>query len=301
MAYRRAQQLAKNGAVQSALSKREGREVSADEIEGRIVAEILRNSDQSAAEQSGGIHDYGLRAVIGCQNLNCDGYKNDPNYSDASYNVQYIAPNSNSYAKGISFDGTGQTYNQLVKQNVKDNPVSTGIAGVALVGTGVAVAGPAALVPRAIAGGTGVAASAGFQLLGSQPMDWWDLGIAGVTGFVTGGASSWAQGVTAATAINTGGALAGSAIKGENPNGAMAGAAVGSVAGYAVGKIVEKPLSSVYNPWWLPNWIPVGLFGMVKPNVPSVVPGAVGGVGSSLVQESVGSGTKDGVNKYQGP
>lgn len=44
----------------------------------------------------------------------------------------------------------GQTYNQLVEKNVKDNPVSTGVAGAAMTAMGVAVAGPAVLGARAI-------------------------------------------------------------------------------------------------------------------------------------------------------
>ena len=40
------------------------RNSSADELEGRIVAEILRNSDRDASIQAGGIHDYDLRSGL---------------------------------------------------------------------------------------------------------------------------------------------------------------------------------------------------------------------------------------------
>ena len=101
-AYDYAQKNAKQ--VAAAVSKREGREVSADEAEGRMVSEMLRNSDQQASLAAGGIHDYSLRSVVGCQNLACDLSTKDANaYKDPTVNQQYIEPNSNSYAKGLSF------------------------------------------------------------------------------------------------------------------------------------------------------------------------------------------------------
>ncbi|MEX3977784.1 hypothetical protein AB4Y45_02240 [Paraburkholderia sp. EG287A] len=47
--------------------------ISVQEAEGRIIAEILRNSDKQTAEASGGKHDWEIRSIVGCQNLNCDG------------------------------------------------------------------------------------------------------------------------------------------------------------------------------------------------------------------------------------
>jgi len=35
------------------------------EAEGRIVAEMLRNSDQQTSDAAAGIHDYQVRAIIG--------------------------------------------------------------------------------------------------------------------------------------------------------------------------------------------------------------------------------------------
>ena len=69
-----------------------------------MVSEMLRNSDQQASLAAGGIHDYSLRSVVGCQNLACDLSTKDANaYKDPTVNQQYIEPNSNSYAKGLSF------------------------------------------------------------------------------------------------------------------------------------------------------------------------------------------------------
>ena len=151
---------------------------------------------------------------------------------------------------------------------MKDNPVSIGVA----------VAGPAVLGARVIAGGVGASANYGAQkLFGTEPTDWLDLGVASFTGFITGGASSWMQGLGAAGLVNVGGSLTGSAIKGENSNAGMGAAAVGTAVGYPIGKIVEVPFNKALNPWYRPDWIPAGLYGVTKPNPPSVIPGSAGG------------------------
>jgi hypothetical protein len=64
--------------------------ISERQAEGRIVAEILRNSDKQTAEASGGKHDYEVRSIVGCQNLNCNGYKNDPQYANHDYNIGLV-------------------------------------------------------------------------------------------------------------------------------------------------------------------------------------------------------------------
>jgi len=74
--------------------------ISEAEAEGRIVAELQRNSDQQTADASGGKHDYEIRSLVGCQLLNCDGYKNDPQYANHDYNNQFIAPNQGAYDAG---------------------------------------------------------------------------------------------------------------------------------------------------------------------------------------------------------
>ncbi|KFX63431.1 hypothetical protein [Paraburkholderia fungorum] len=92
--------------------------ISEQEAEGRIVAELLRNSDQQTSNASGGVHDYEVRAIIGCQNLNCDGYKSDPQYASHDYNSQYIAGNQQAYDAGQQQLGTGLTDAGLRDQNI---------------------------------------------------------------------------------------------------------------------------------------------------------------------------------------
>ncbi|WP_186229571.1 hypothetical protein [Burkholderia gladioli] len=92
--------------------------INVREAEGRIVAEILRNSDQQTAEASGGKHDWEIRSIVGCQNLNCDGYKNDPQYANHDYNSQYIKPNQGAYDIGQQQLRKGQTDAELRNQNL---------------------------------------------------------------------------------------------------------------------------------------------------------------------------------------
>lgn len=111
--------------------------VSVQEAEGRIVAEILRNSDEQTAEASGGKHDWEIRSIVGCQNLNCDGYKNDPQYANHNYNSQYIKPNQDAYNAGQQQLGTGLTDAELRNQNiVYERTGKTAIAATACVVSG---------------------------------------------------------------------------------------------------------------------------------------------------------------------
>lgn len=102
--------------------------ISVKDAEGRIVAEILRNSDQQTADASGGKHDYEVRSILGCQNLNCDGYKTDPYYADHNYNSQYIAQNQAAYDLGQAKIGTDLTYGGLVASNYDKDPVGNTVA-----------------------------------------------------------------------------------------------------------------------------------------------------------------------------
>ena len=71
---------------------------------------------------------------------------------------------------------------------MKDNPVSTGVAGAAMTAAGIAIAGPAVLGARVIAGGVGAGANYGAQnLFGKNPTDLLDPGIAGFCRLCHGG------------------------------------------------------------------------------------------------------------------
>lgn len=264
--------------------------ISLNEAEGRIVAEILRNSDQQTAQATDGKHDYGVRSILGCQNLNCNGYKNDPNYADHSFNAQLIAPNQTAYNLGQTQLEAGQTYNQLVISNVKKDPVGTTLAGAGMVGLGVVTGGGLPTLGLMATGGTiGMTVNGGVQVATGQPFDWVSFGLSGVTG-----ATSSGMGFVPVLLVNTGGALTGAGIKGENPNGAMAGAAIGTAVGYPIGTKIAGGLGSVLNPWYRQEWKEIGMD--ISTYVPkSPIPSWMGGIGSGVVQEIVGSTTQKAV------
>ncbi|MFA9439657.1 hypothetical protein ACDA63_08475 [Uliginosibacterium sp. sgz301328] len=95
--------------------------ISEQEAEERIIAEMMRNSDQQTAEATGGNIDWEIRSLIGCQNLNCDGKKDDPNYADHNFNREYIANNIDAYHAGKAQLGTGKTKAEQIAANIDGN------------------------------------------------------------------------------------------------------------------------------------------------------------------------------------
>ncbi|MFJ3045274.1 hypothetical protein ACIPEN_05540 [Herbaspirillum chlorophenolicum] len=257
--------------------------IGEQEAEGRIIAELLRNSDKQTADAAAGKHDYEIRSLIGCQNLNCDGYKTDAQYANANFNKQLITPNQQAYNAGQIQLGTGQSYNDLVMSNIKRDPVGATVAGAGMIGLGVLTGGGLPALGLAGTGATiGMGVNGGVQLVTNQPFDWFSFGMAGLTG-----ASSSGMGFIPALLINTGGALSGSGIQGQNPNGAMAGAAIGTAAGFLFGAKIESGLGNVMNPWYRQQWKDIGL-GMSIYIPKNSIPSWAGGIGSSIVQEKLG-------------
>jgi filamentous hemagglutinin len=266
--------------------------ISEQEAEGRIVAELLRNSDKQTAQASGGRHDYEVRSIVGCQNLNCDGYKNDPQYANHDYNSEYIEPNRASYGFGQRRLGDGQTYNERVTANIKQDPVGSTLAGVGMIGLGVATGG--SLAPAGMMGAgalLGLGVNGGVQLMGDQPFDWTSFALSGATGALSTGMKFGPVFLT-----GVGGALTGSALQGQNPNGAMTGAAVGTVLGYPAGVKIESHLDDVLNPWYRQEWRDVGM-GMSTYVPKNSIPSWFGGGGGGAVQEAAGQAVQ---NKLDG-
>ncbi|MBU9264373.1 hemagglutinin repeat-containing protein, partial [Burkholderia multivorans] len=257
--------------------------ITVEQAEGRIVAEILRNSDKQTAEASGGKHDYEVRSIVGCQNLNCDGYKNDPQYANHDYNSQYIKPNQGAYDLGQQQLGRGQTYNDLVTSNVQKDPIGTTLAGAGMIGLGLMTGGsfaPASMM--GIGAAVGLMANGGVQLTGNQPFDWTGFALAGATG-----AASTGMKFVPVFLTGVGGALTGSALQGQNPNAGMAGAAVGTAIGYPLGSAIEGGLNKMLNPWYRQEWQDIGM-GISKYLPPSAIPSWVGGFGGGVIQEKAG-------------
>ncbi|SEA11119.1 two-partner secretion domain-containing protein [Paraburkholderia sartisoli] len=265
--------------------------ISVEDAEGRIVAELQRNVDGQTAQADGGVHDYQVRSILGCQMLECNASSIDPNYWNHGYNSQYIASNQVAYTLGLSQGTNGQTYNGLVTSNVQNNPISTAIAGAGMIGLGTVTGAGLATLGMMGAGSTiGMAANGGVQLYNSQPFDWAGFGMAGLTG----GAST-GMGFIPALLINTGGALASSAIAGQNPNGSMAGAAAGTAVGYPLGAAAESGLNKALNPWYRQEWIDIGI-GISKYVPESLIPSWAGAALGGVAQEKAGGAVQNKVD-----
>jgi len=256
--------------------------ISEQEAEGRIIAEMQRNSDQQTATAAGGIHDYQIRSVIGCQNLNCNGYKNDPQYANHDANSEWIAPNQEAYNVAQTQLDQGKTYSDLVAGNIKKDPVGATLAGAGMMGLGVVTgAGLPALSMAATGAGIGSGVNGAVQLGMGQPFDWFSFVMAGATG-----AASSGMGFIPSILINTGGALTGSGVQGQNPNGAMAGAAAGTAIGFPIGSKIEGSLGNMMNPWYRQEWKDVGI-GMSVWVTKSPLPSWLGTAAGNAAQEKI--------------
>jgi filamentous hemagglutinin len=254
--------------------------ISEQEAEGRIAAEIQRNSDQQTASATGGKNDYEIRSIIGCQNLNCYGYKNDSQYANHDANSQLIAPNQAAYDKGQAQLDQGQTYNDLVVNNMKKDPVGTTIAGTGMIGLGVITGGglPAAGM-ASIGAGIDITTNGLAQLVAGDSFDWISFGMAGITGAASSGMRAIPVILT-----NIGGAFASSSMQGQNPNGAIAGAAIGTAIGFPIGAKIERATNNIYNPWHRLEWENIGMG--VSTWVPKhPLPSWFGGIGSGTIGE----------------
>jgi len=254
------------------------------EAEGRIIAEMQRNSDQQTAAAVGGIHDYQIRSVIGCQNLNCNGYKNDPQYANHDANSEWIAPNQEAYNVAQTQLDQGKTYSDLVAGNIKKDPVGATLAGAGMMGLGVVTGAGLPALGTAVAGaGIGSSVNGVGQMVVGQAFDWFSFVMAAATG-----AASSGMGLIPSILINTGGALTGSGVQGQNPNGAMAGAAAGTAMGFPIGSKIEGSLGNMMNPWYRQEWKDVGM-GMSVWVPKSAAPSWAGNAASGAVQEVTGT------------
>ncbi len=86
----------------------------------------------------------------------------------------------------------------------------------------------------------GVGVNAGVQLAGKDPFSYVDVIMAGVTAAATTG-----KGIIVSTPVNVGGAMVGSAIKGEDPTGSAIAAGAGSIFGGVAGKVATEQLKPV--------------------------------------------------------
>jgi filamentous hemagglutinin len=136
----------------------------------------------------------------------------------------------------------------------------------------------------------GFAANGGVQLASNQPFDWTSFALAGATG-----AASTGMKFAPVLFINTGGALTGSALTGQNPNSSMAGAAAGTVIGYPLGAKIEGKLDSILNPWYRQEWRDLGM-GISTYMPPSTIPSWAGGALGGVTQGAAGGAAQNSID-----
>lgn len=256
--------------------------ISEGDAEGRIIAELQRNVDGQTSKAEGGIQDYPLHGILGCAVLECNDASNDPNYNNHNFNSQFVTSNQTVDALGRAQANTGQTWSGLTTSNIKNNPVSTTIAGAAMMGTGVAVAGSVAGLASMLTGGAiGATVNSGAQyVFNNGNVNPVDTALAGLTGALTMG-----TGLLPGLLMGVGGSLTGSGIKGENPNPGMTGAFLGSLIGYGAGSKLEDILGEKLNPMYSPEWANLGLgvsAYVPKSVLPSLLGTTLGATGSEV-------------------
>ena len=179
-----AKKLSKDKHLKQALSRMENRDVSSDEIEGRIIAEILRNVDKDTHDKNRGVADWNMRSIVGCKSLKCSSKNNDPEYANSQFNNQFIDKNLNSYLNGYDYLPLGLTKNELSEKNIKENPVSIGILGASLIAGGIATGGKSMpLGVKALSMGISGGANTIAQYINTGEINATDVAIASTTGF----------------------------------------------------------------------------------------------------------------------
>ncbi|CAG9185111.1 hypothetical protein LMG23992_05442 [Cupriavidus laharis] len=214
--------------------------ITEQEAEGRIVAEILRNSDKQTAEASGGKQDWEVRSIIGCRNLNCDGYKNDPEYANHNYNSEYIKSNKATSDRGQEQIKAGWTGEELRQKNL----VYERTGKLATTGVACLFAGPISCKAAA----SGLATTLGISYLTEKPL---------TTAEAMGGFYGGALGGIYGQALNTWSAETSSLMQtfslfvtktGTIFSGKQIGVPLGNMTG--LGKSVDPMFDPVTNPWW---------------------------------------------------
>lgn len=111
------------------LSKQEGRTVTPEEAEARIVRQMERGVDYETAKTDGFRTDQAIVSFMGSELPKKDQY-----YYDTSYNSQYIAPNASAYNAALAQSNAGLTPQQITDRNNKAGAPVAKAAAIALGG-----------------------------------------------------------------------------------------------------------------------------------------------------------------------
>ena len=172
--YDRAKKLSQNKTALDKLSSIEGRIITQEEFEGRILAETLKNSDSLIASENP-THDYNIRSVIGCNNLNCSGLQGEVDgYYNNTQNLGVAKNNFNSTSLADRYLNNGLTDAQYRQKNITYERTGK----VAIAATACVLGGLSACKY----GAQGAATAAGFNFALSKPVTTTDIVVGAYTG-----------------------------------------------------------------------------------------------------------------------
>jgi filamentous hemagglutinin len=120
------------------LSKQEGREVTPEEAEARMVRQMERSVDYETAKQDAFRTDQAIVAFSGNELPKKDQY-----YYDTNYNSQYISANQKAYMAALVQSNTGLTPQEILDKNNR--------AGAPVAKVGAIILGGYVLAPAAVA------------------------------------------------------------------------------------------------------------------------------------------------------
>ncbi|TDR82617.1 hemagglutinin repeat-containing protein [Paludibacterium purpuratum] len=159
---------------------------------------------------------------------------------------------------------------------------------------GATTAVEATLASKLTTGILGAGVNYGYQkvtLPKGQNVNWVDVSMAGASGLWTNGAS-----LGSSTLYNAWTAYVGSHLQGQDAKAAMAGAAIGTVVGFKAGEALTGKINSAVNPWFRPDWVKSGPYGIVKWNSPNPVPAYLGATVGNWTQEKSNSLVVNGIS-----
>lgn len=241
--YDLAKQLAARKDIRDKLSKMEGYDVTEEELLGRIIREINRNVDYETAKVDGGVADWNLRALVGCEILQCsldNGVpvgSQDPNYYNMLYNQALIEPNLDAYAAGLVYSKIGLTADDLKIKNIQENPTSAYLVGTQLMAWGLATSNYEAVTTAQLL--MGAAVGGGANAVGQYAFTG-DVRLGEVALAATTGGLSFGQSLPTLLLLNEGNAMVTSTAYGDNPNTSLLVTPAAVAVGYGVGSGVDR-------------------------------------------------------------
>jgi hypothetical protein len=224
---------------------------------------------------------------------NCKDYKENAKAAANSINIanfRGVDANAAANERRETTQLVNSTPNAVDANTRRD--INNVVIGTATVTVGVASGGIAPIGLRVFGAVAGATINGGAQVVlkPDEPFNLIDFFVSGATGYLTMGA-----GLTSTILTNTGGTILGTGLNGngESATPGALGTAVGSAVGYGIGnKVIEPVFKKVTTPWYRPDEVVVGPFGITGVNTPAYGPVISGAAASGAAQEPVADLTK---------